>query len=73
MAPAAGAGHLLQSRGETLLDILLPRPSRSREWLKIALLQCQRCQQVSERRRRWSIRAALLGSGEVQLGTDLDM
>ena len=46
----AGAGHLLRSRGETSSDISLPRPTRSRAWLDLALLECQQCHQVVERR-----------------------
>ena len=45
----AGAGRVLRSRGETSSDISLPHPSRSREWLKVALLECRRCHQVVER------------------------
>jgi hypothetical protein len=30
-------------------QISLPLPTRSREWLKVALLECQRCHQVVER------------------------
>ncbi len=45
----AGAGHLLRSRGESTGEIPLPRPTRSREWLKVALLECRRCHQVVER------------------------
>jgi hypothetical protein len=36
----AGAAHLVRFRGETTGDIPLPRPMRSREWMKFALLEC---------------------------------
>jgi hypothetical protein len=45
----AGAGHLLRSLGETSSEVSLPRPTRSREWLKVALLECGHCHQVVER------------------------
>lgn len=45
----AGAGHLLRSRGESASVISLPRPTRSREWLRVALLECDRCHQVVDR------------------------
>jgi hypothetical protein len=46
----AGAGHLLRSRGETASEIPLPRTARSREWMRVALVECARCHQVIERR-----------------------
>jgi hypothetical protein len=45
----AGAGRVLNSRGVTASQISLPRPIRSREWLKVALLECERCHQIVER------------------------
>jgi hypothetical protein len=45
----AGAGHLLRFRGETASEFPLPRPVRSREWMKVALVECARCHQVTER------------------------
>jgi hypothetical protein len=45
----AGAGHLLRSRGEAVNEISLPRPTRSREWLQFALVECANCHQVVER------------------------
>jgi hypothetical protein len=46
----AGAGRVLNSRGETATEISIPRPARSRKWLKVALLECSRCHQVVEPR-----------------------
>ncbi len=46
----AEAGHVLRSRGETSSEISLPRLVRSRAWLKVALLECEQCHQVVERR-----------------------
>jgi hypothetical protein len=46
----AGAGHLLRSRGEAAVEIALPRPIRSREWLNEALVECECRHQVGERR-----------------------
>jgi len=45
----AGAGHLLRSRGETASEFRLPRPVRSREWMKVALVECALCHHVVER------------------------
>jgi hypothetical protein len=42
-------GRVLKTRGQMPTEMLsLPRPSRSREWLRIALLECARCHQVVE-------------------------
>lgn len=46
----AGAGRVLNCRGTIASEISLPRPTRSREWLKVALVECDRCHQVVERR-----------------------
>ena len=46
----AGPARLLNSRGTATSQISLPHPGRSREWLKVALLECARCHQVVERR-----------------------
>jgi len=45
----AGAGNLVRSGGETSTEIPLPRPVRSREWMKVALLERARCHRVIER------------------------
>jgi hypothetical protein len=50
LAPAAGAGRVLNSLGTVQTEIAIPFPRRSREWLCVALLECQRCHQVAERR-----------------------
>jgi hypothetical protein len=47
--PRAGAGRVLNSLGVTAGAISLPRPSRSRGWLDLAVLECRRCHQVVER------------------------
>jgi len=46
----AGPSRLLKERGESASRVTLPRPSRSRAWLKVAPLECQDCRQVVERR-----------------------
>jgi hypothetical protein len=46
----AGAGRVLNPRRTATSEIVLPHPVRSREWLKLALLECQRCHQFVERR-----------------------
>jgi len=46
----AGAGRVLNPRGSTSSETLLPRPARSREWLNVDIIECQRCHQVVERR-----------------------
>jgi hypothetical protein len=46
----AGAGRVLKTLGEASTKISLPHPSRSREWLTVALVECQCCHQVVERR-----------------------
>jgi hypothetical protein len=45
----AGAGCVLNSR-LTSSEVPLPRAARSREWLAVALTECQRCHHVVERR-----------------------
>lgn len=45
----AGAGRVLNRLGAAGTEILLPHPVRSREWLKVALVECARCHQVVER------------------------
>ena len=45
----AGAGRVLNSRGTQTSEITLPLPRRSREWLDLALVDCQRCHQVVQR------------------------
>jgi hypothetical protein len=39
-----------QSRRTATSEIVLPHPVRSREWLKLAHLECQRCHRFVERR-----------------------
>jgi hypothetical protein len=46
----AGAGRVLNRLGTAESEIAIPLPSRSREWLKVALVECQRCHQVEQRR-----------------------
>jgi len=48
--PRAGAGRVLKTRGKAMSQISLRHPARSREWLNVALLECQLCHQVVERR-----------------------
>jgi hypothetical protein len=45
----AGAGRVLNARCAVSAEIPLPRPTRSREWMKVALVECARCRQVVER------------------------
>ncbi len=45
----AGAGRVLNRLGTVGSDIAVPLPRRSREWLKVALLECARCHQVVQR------------------------
>ena len=45
----AGAGRVLNSLGTAENEISLPRPGRSREWLRVALVECAICHQVVER------------------------
>jgi hypothetical protein len=45
----AGAGRVLKSRGTAESAIPLPRVGPSREWLKVALVECAMCHQVVER------------------------
>jgi hypothetical protein len=48
----AGPSRLLNERGGSAERgrVTLPRPGRSRAWLKVAPLECQGCRQVVERR-----------------------
>lgn len=41
---------VLNSRGRASTQIPLPHPRRSREWLKVALIECERCHQIEQRR-----------------------
>ena len=36
-----GAGCVLKARGGVSSEVSFPRPARSREWLKAALVECQ--------------------------------
>jgi len=45
----AGAGRVLNRLGTATDEIPLPYPVRSREWLRAALVECVRCEQVVER------------------------
>jgi hypothetical protein len=45
----AGAGRVLNRLGATEHTISLRHPKRSREWLAVAIVECERCHQVVER------------------------
>jgi hypothetical protein len=45
-----GAGRVLQTRAEPTSEISLPRDARSRELLKVAVVECRICHQITERR-----------------------
>lgn len=42
-------GRVLNRLGTATTEIALPHPERSREWMKVAILECARCLQVVER------------------------
>jgi len=46
----AGAGRVLNRLGTPESEIAIPLPRRSCEWLETALIECQRCDQVVERK-----------------------
>jgi hypothetical protein len=46
----AGAGRVLKTLGDASAQIRLPQPPRSRAWLNVALIECDRCHQVEQRR-----------------------
>jgi len=52
----AGAGRVLNRHSASASEIPLPHPERSRQWLRVALIECARCHQAAERRspaQRW--------------------
>jgi hypothetical protein len=46
----AGVGRVLNRLGTVENAISLPRPERSRGWLKLSLVECDQCHQIIERR-----------------------